>query len=231
MLNLLRDKFLEVIKAVAPLIIIVCVLQFALVKAPSAMFIQFLTGSFLVVVGLVLFFIGIDIGMLPMGRFIGAELPLKGSLILIFVVSFVLGFATTVAEPDVLVLARQMDTISQGAISRKSVLYSMGIGVGFFVAIAMLRIVLGFRLVYLLTAAYLAVIVLSFFAPADFIPFAYDAGSVTTGALTAPVVIALALGLSSVLAGRSSISDGFGLLGFASVGPIIIILIMGMIIY
>lgn len=231
MLNLLRGKLLEVIKAVAPLIIIVCVLQFTLVKAPTEMFVQFLTGSFLVVAGLVLFFIGIDLGMLPMGRFIGAELPLKGSLILIFVVSFVLGFATTVAEPDVLVLARQMDAITQGLIQRKSVLYSVGIGVGFFVAIAMMRIVLGLRLVHLLSAAYLAVIVLSLLAPSTFIPFAFDAGSVTTGALTAPVVIALALGLSSVLAGRSSISNGFGLLGFASIGPIIVILIMGMIIY
>lgn len=230
MLNLLRDKFLEVIKAVAPLMIIICVLQFTLVKAPQEMFVQFVIGALLIIAGLVLFFIGIDIGLLPMGRFIGAELPLKGSLLLIIGVSFAIGFATTVAEPDVLVLSSQMDIITQGAIPRKTVLYSIGIGVGFFVAAAMLRIVLGFRLVNLLTAAYLAVIVLSLFAPSAFIPFAYDAGSVTTGALTAPVVIALALGLSSVLAGRSTVSDGFGLLGFASIGPIIVILVMGMII-
>jgi hypothetical protein len=231
MLNLLKNKFFEVFKSIAPLIILVCILQFTLVKAPGEMFIQFAVGSILIIAGLVLFFIGIDIGMLPMGRFIGAELPLKGSLLLILAVSFAIGFATTVAEPDVLVLAKQMDVISRGGISRDSVLYSVGIGVGLFVAVAMLRIVLGFRLVYLLTFAYLAIIGLSFFAPSSFIPFAYDAGSVTTGALTAPVVIALALGMSSVLAGRAKLSDGFGLLGLASIGPIIVILLMGLIIH
>ncbi len=231
MFNLLKDKFFEVIKAVAPLMAIICVLQFTLVKAPADTFIQFAIGSVLIIVGLVFFYIGIDLGMLPMGRFIGAELPLKGSLLLILAVSFAIGFATTVAEPDVLVLAKQMDTISRGAISRDSVLYSLGIGVGLFVAVAMLRIVLGFRMVHLLTVAYLAIIVLSLFAPPDLIPFAYDAGSVTTGALTAPVVIALALGLSTVLVGRSTVAEGFGLLGFASIGPILVILIMGMLIY
>jgi hypothetical protein len=90
-----------------------------------------------------------------------------------------------------------------------------------------MRVVFGVRMAYLLAASYSIVILLSFFTPAEFVPLAYDSGSVTTGALTAPVVIALALGLSSVLAGRSSVSDGFGLLGFASIGPIIAVLIMG----
>lgn len=214
-----------------PLILIVCILQFALVKAPTDLFVQFIIGSLMIIGGLVLFFIGIDIGLLPMGRFIGAQLPAKGSLLFIAAVSFIVGFTTTVAEPDVLVLSRQIDNITMGTVPRATVLYSIGIGVGIFVAAAMLRIVLGFRMVYMLTAAYTVVIVLSFFAQSAFVPFAYDAGSVTTGALTAPVVIALALGLSSVLVGRSAVSDGFGLLGFSSIGPIIIILIMGMIFY
>lgn len=107
----------------------------------------------------------------------------------------------------------------------------MALGVGLFVAVSMLRIVFGFSMVYLLTAVYAVVLILSFFTPAEFVPLAYDAGSVTTGALTAPVVISLALGLSSVLSGRSSISDGFGLLGFASVGPIIAIMILGILGY
>lgn len=231
MLRLIKERFFEVFKAVAPLLVIVCILQFTLVKAPPALFVQFAIGSLMIIGGLILFFIGIDIGLLPMGRFIGAQLPMKGSLLFIMATSFIVGFATTVAEPDVLVLSGQIDSITQGMVPRATVLYSIGIGVGLFVAAAMLRVVLGFKMVYLLTAAYTLIIVLSFFAPASFVPFAYDAGSVTTGALTAPVVIALALGLSSVLAGRSAISDGFGLLGFASIGPIVVILIMGMIFY
>jgi len=198
------------------------------VKAPTALFIQFLIGSFMTTVGMMLFLMGIDTGILPMGRTIGAELPKKGSLLLIMAVAFAFGFATTVAEPDVLVLSKQVDLIAQGAISGNSVLYVIAFGVGISVAMGMLRIVFGIRMAYLLTAAYTMILILSFFAPAEFVPLAYDSGSVTTGALTAPVVIALALGLSSVLAGRSAVSDGFGLLGFASIGPIIAVMILGL---
>ncbi len=229
MLQLLKENFFLVIKAIAPLIIVICTLQLTLVRAPVALFLQFLVACLMVISGLMLFFVGIDIGVLPMGRFIGADLPQRGSLLLIVAMAFSLGFTTTIAEPDVLVLSRQVDAISQGAISGNVILYAMAIGVGFFVALAMLRIIYGFPMAYLLTAAYSIVIVLSFFTPAEFVPLAYDAGSVTTGALTAPVVISLALGLSSVLAGRSSVSDGFGLLGFASIGPIIAVMIMGMV--
>lgn len=231
MLRLFKEKFLEVVKAIAPLIIMVSVLQFALVKAPTSLFLQFLVGSLMALGGLMLFFTGIDIGILPMGRFIGAELPRRGSVLLIIATAFLLGFAATVAEPDVLVLSRQADLISQGAIPGTVVLYVMAIGVGFFVAAAMLRVLLGFSMVYLLTAAYSVMVILSFFTPTEFIPLAYDSGSVTTGALTTPVVIALAVGLSSVLAGRSTVSDGFGLLGFASIGPIIAIMLLGILLH
>jgi hypothetical protein len=228
MLSLLKEKLLEVVKAFAPLIVAVCALQFTLVQAPAALFLQFLIGSLMAIAGMVLFFVGIDLGILPMGRAIGAELPRRGSLMLIAGVAFAFGFATTVAEPDVLVLSAQVDAISRGAIPGNTVLYVTALGVGIYVALAMLRIVYGFPMRYLLAGSYALIILLSFFTPATFVPLAYDAGSVTTGALTAPVVIALALGLSSVLAGRNTVSEGFGLLGFASIGPIIAVMLMGM---
>lgn len=227
MLTLFKEKFQEVAKAITPLIVIVCILQWTLVKAPAALFLQFLIGSFMTTVGMMLFLMGTDTGILPMGRTIGAELPKKGSLLLIMAVAFSFGFATTIAEPDVLVFSRQVDVIAQGTISGNTVLYVIAVGVGISVAIAMLRVVFGIRMAYLLTAAYAIILILSFFIPAEFVPLAYDSGSVTTGALTAPVVIALALGLSSVLAGRATVSDGFGLLGFASIGPIIAVMILG----
>ncbi|HNY65177.1 MAG TPA: DUF1538 domain-containing protein [Deltaproteobacteria bacterium] len=226
-MNLLKERFLEVVRAIAPLVAVVCVLQLTLVRAPAPLFIQFLLGSLMAVFGLVLFFLGIDVGILPMGRFIGAELPRRNSLLLISGVAFTMGIVTTLAEPDVLVLSMQVDRISGGDLPRDLVLYVIALGVGFFVAAAMLRVVFGFRMAYLLGAAYGTVLLLSFFTPEDFVPLAYDAGSVTTGVLTTPVVISLALGLSSVLAGRSSVSEGFGLLGFASIGPIITIMIIG----
>jgi hypothetical protein len=124
-----------------------------------------------------------------------------------------------------------VDTITQGTVSENSLVYIIGIGVAFFVTMAMMRIIFGFRIAYLLTASYIIVIILSFFTPPEFVSLAFDSGSVTTGALTAPIIIALGIGLSSVLAGRSAISDGFGLLGLASIGPIIAVMIMGIIIH
>jgi hypothetical protein len=147
---------------------------------------------------------------------------------LIVAVAFALGFATTVAEPDVLVLSSQVDLASQSAIRERTVTYVIALGLAVFVTIAMARVVYGFPMTYLLASAYSLVIVLSFLAPAEFVPLAYDAGSVTTGVLTTPVVISLAVGVSSVLAGRSAVSDGFGLLGFASIGPIIAVMVMGL---
>lgn len=230
MFSLFREKLLEVLKAIAPLIVIVCILQATLVEAPLALFLQFLAGSALVVLGMLLIFVGVDLGILPMGRFIGAELPKKGSIALIVGVAFALGFATTIAEPDVLVLASQIDRMSEGSISAPTVLYVIGAGLAVFAAIAMARVVYGTAIKYLLAVAYGVMIALSFVTSPEFVPLAYDAGSVTTGMLTAPVVIAVAIGLSSVLAGRSAVSDGFGLLGLASVGPIISIMLMGMVV-
>lgn len=225
---LLRDKLLEVLKAVAPLIGVICVLQITIVQAPTELFLQFLAGAILTIVGMLLLFTGIDLGILPMGRFIGAELPKKGSIALIIAVAFSLGFATTIAEPDVLVLSEQVGAVSRGAISGQAILYVIALGVAVFAAVAMARIILGWSMRSLLTAAFTLVLALSLVAPAQFISLAFDAGSVTTGVLSAPVVIALAIGVSSVLAGRSAVSDGFGLLGFAAIGPIVTVLLMGM---
>jgi hypothetical protein len=228
MLPLLREKLIEVLEAVGPLVAVVCLVLVALVDAPAGLIAQFIVGAAFVIAGMVLLFAGLDLGILPMGRFIGAELPKRGSIMLIVAVAFAIGFATTVAEPDVLVLASQVDRASGGAIREHAVLYVIALGVAIFVALAMARVVYGFSMATLLCAAYGTMLVLSYFAPPEFVALSYDAGSVTTGVLTAPVVIALAIGLSSVLAGRSPVSDGFGLLGFASVGPIIAVLLMGM---
>jgi hypothetical protein len=227
MLVELRSRLLEVLQSVGPLIGLICLLQITLVRAPAALFAQFMAGATLIIAGLLLLFLGVEVGILPMGRFIGAEMPRRGSIALIVVVGFATGFATTIAEPDVLVLARQVDEISKKAINGTIVLYATGAGVALFTAIAMVRIVHGFSLRLLLTGAIGAMILLAFHARADFVSLAYDAGSVTTGVLTAPVVISLSIGLSSVLSGRSAVSDGFGVLGLASIGAILAVLTLG----
>lgn len=229
MRKLMKDMTMEVIRAVAPLVIVTIILQFTIVRASAGVFIQFLAGAILALAGMVLFLIGIEIGILPAGKAVGGGLIEKRSLWLIVGIAFLIGFSTTIAEPDVLVLTRQADIITEGAIRENTLIFIIGIGVAFFVTMAMIRIVLGVRIAYLFAASYLMVIILSFFTPPEFVSLAFDSGSVTTGALTAPIVLSLGIGLSSVLAGRSAISDGFGLLGLASIGPIIAVMIMGII--
>lgn len=227
MLALLRERLPEVLRAIAPLVGAVCLLQVALVHAPLPLFLQFLAGSALAALGMLLLFAGIDLGILPMGRFIGAELPRKGSLWLIAGVAFTLSFAVTVAEPDVLILAAQVEAATQRAIPAQPLVYVIAAGVGLLGAVALLRIVFGFPLTALIAIVFGLMLLLSFLAPARFVPLAYDAGSVTTGVLTAPVLLALALGLSTVLAGRSAAKDGFGLLGLGSAGAILAVLLLG----
>ncbi len=224
MLTLLKLKLAETLRAVAPLILVVCVLQFTVVGASTAEFARFLGGAVLVTVGLLLLLTGIDFGILPMGRFIGARLADRSSLWWLLAVAFALGFATTAAEPDVLVLASQVDAASQGSLPGQPMVYVIAVAVGLFVVIGFLRLVLGFSMRWQLTAMYASMLALTFLAHGTLVPLAYDAGSVTTGALTGPVVLAVALGVSSVIAGRSAVDDAFGLLGVASIGPIIVIL-------
>src|SRR5690606_6618214 len=136
----------EVLQAVAPLFGVVCALRLLLVRAPAALFLQFVLGSLLAFVGMLLLLAGIDFGILPMGRFIGAELPRKGSLRLIAAVAFALGFATTAAEPDVLFLAGQVEAASDGTLGGQTMVYAISIGVGLMAAVALLRIVWGFSM-------------------------------------------------------------------------------------
>ncbi|MCC6869204.1 MAG: DUF1538 domain-containing protein [Burkholderiales bacterium] len=227
MLALLRQRLPEVLRAIVPLLVLGCVLQVTIVHAPLALFLQFLAGSVIALAGMVLLLAGVDMGILPMGRFIGAELPKQRSLWLIGAVAFAMGFATTVAEPDVLILARQAASVSQGAFRALPLIYLIAAGVGLFAAVALLRVVHGFSMRRLLAIVYSLMLVLTLLAPEHFVPLAYDAGSVTTGVLTTPVLLALSLGLSAVLGGRSAIADGFGLLGLASVGPIVSVLLLG----
>ena len=223
----MRAKLPEVLRAIAPLLAAVCVLQVTIVHAPPAQFLQFLGGSALAVLGMLLLFAGVEHGILPMGRFIGAELPRKGSVWLIVAVAAALGFVTTVAEPDVLVLASQVGAIEGSPISGRALVYIIATSIGLFAAVALWRIAHGRALTLLLAVAFALMVVLSLLSPPAFLPLAYDAGSVTTGVLSGPVLLALGLGLSAVLARHAGALDGFGLLGLASTGPVIVLLLIG----
>jgi len=227
----LKSKVLEVLSAILPLVLAVVALQFAVIRMPTEVFLQFIMGAALVIGGMTLFLVGVEIGILPMGRALGAELPRLKSVFLVLGIAFLMGFAATVAEPDVLVLTRQVDEVSQGTIAQSTLLYVIATGIGFFVALAMFRILLNIRIAYLLAAGYIVIIVLSFFTPPGFVPVAFDSGGVTTGPMAVPIILSLGLGFSSVLAGRSTLSDGFGLIGLASIGPVIGVMVMGMVLH
>jgi hypothetical protein len=177
MLDFFRPILVDVLKAVAPLIGVTCVLQATLVGAPLPVFLQFLAGALLVVLGMTLLFAGVDVGLLPMGRYVGAALPGKGSLALIVAVAFGIGFLTTLAEPDVLVLTERVAAASHNAPRSRTLGYLIASGVGSFVAIGVLRIVFGWSMTALLALTYSVIVVASFMAPAPFVPLAYDAGS------------------------------------------------------
>ena len=227
MLQFFRAKLPEVLRAIAPLVGSVCALQVTLVHAPLPQFLQFLAGSMLAVLGMMMLFAGVEHGILPMGRYIGAELPRKGSVWLIVSVAAALGFVTTIAEPDVLILAAQVDAVGGSTVSGVVLVYAIAAGVGLFTAAALWRIAPGTALTLPLAAAFALMAVLSLFASPQIVPLAYDAGAVTTGVLSGPVLLALGLGLSSVLARREGSLGGFGLLGLASTGPIIVVLLAG----
>ena len=222
---------MDVLQAILPIVIVITVLQFTLIKMPIEVFVQFLLGALFVIVGMTLFLVGVKIGVLPMGQAIGSELPKRSNLVYIIALAFIIGFSVTVAEPDVIALSQQVDIVSGNSISHFLLISVIAIGVGFFIVVAILRIVTSIPITYILAAGYALVLILSFFTPPQFIPVAFDAGGVTTGPITVPVILSLGIGFTSVLAGKSPIADGFGLIGLASLGPILGVMIMGMVLF
>lgn len=227
MTELFRSKLPEVLRAIAPLLASVTLLQLVLVRAPLGQFLQFLAGSVLAIVGMLMLLAGIDHGVLPMGRYVGAELPRKGSVWIIIAVAGALGFVTTAAEPDVLMLAGQVEAVGGGLMGARTLGYIIAAGVGLFSAAALWCIAHGSSMTRPLAAAFAVILVLSVLSTQRMVPLAHDAGSVTTGVLSAPVLMALGLGVSAVLARHSGSLDGFGILGMASAGPIILLLLVG----
>lgn len=224
-----KENLKEVSLAILPITVVVILLQVFLVSLPWEKFAHFLIGTAMVLLGLLLFLQGVKIGLLPMGEAVGSELPKHGSLFFLLFFAFVLGFAVTVAEPDVRVLAHQVEHVSGGMVGSDVLILTVAAGVAFFVAMAMLRIVLRVPIAWLYGASYLVIIALSYVTPESFVPVAFDSGGVTTGPVTVPFILALGLGTVAVMGGRSSISDGFGLVGLASIGPVIGVMILGMI--
>lgn len=230
MLSDFQSQFLEISRAIIPIVLVILIIQSIFMpEVPLSDTVLFLIGSLMVILGIALFLVGVNIGLIPIGNAIGSDIPRSGSMPLILITAFLFGFLATVAEPDVRVLSDMIQTISENSIERLHLILVIAIGVGFFVAVAILRIIYRVPLAYLFTGGYLLVMALILLSPGSYIPIAFDAGGVTTGPITVPFILSLGIGVTSVLGGRSAISDGFGLIGLASIGPIIGVLVMGIV--
>ena len=220
--TLLTEKIRESLVSVLPIIAIVTVLCLFLVPMQPNLLLTFLIGALMIVVGLGLFSLGAERSMTIIGNKIGTALTKIGKLPVILLVAFALGVAVTVAEPDLQVLA---DTVPN--IDKTVLLLAVGIGVGIFMVVCMLRILYGINLRWVLLGCYVVIFALAAFTDRDFLCIAFDSGGVTTGPMTVPFILALGVGISHVRSDRQAEADSFGLVSLCSIGPILSVLLLG----
>ncbi|NOR05815.1 MAG: DUF1538 domain-containing protein [Deltaproteobacteria bacterium] len=237
-LKKLRDAFTDLL----PIILVIAFFQLVVLRQPLPQLGEVVLGALLVVTGLSLFIQGLEMGLFPVGEAMAHALARKGSAFWLLSFAFALGFSTTVAEPALIAvageaakIASQANLIDPGEESLRG--YALGLrltvafSVGLAILVGVLRIILGWPVYYLIISGYVIVMLMTMIAPEEIIGLAYDAGGVTTSTVTVPLVAALGVGLASSIKGRSPLSDGFGLIAFASLLPIIFVMGYGLIVF
>lgn len=219
-----REKLKETLKAVLPIIAIVLVLCFTIAPISPSILMAFLIGAVLLIVGMLLFSIGAELSMTPMGERVGTTMTKSKNLLIMILVSFTLGFIITISEPDLQVLAEQVPSVPNLVL-----ILAVAAGVGCFLVIALLRMLFGIALSHMLLVFYAIVFILAYFVPKDFLSVAFDSGGVTTGPMTVPFIMAFGIGISAIRSDKHAADDSFGLVSLCSIGPIIAVLILGMI--
>jgi len=236
---LIFKKLWAAVTDLVPIIVVVVFFQSVVIRQPFPEIWDVIFGILLVIVGLMLFIEGLEIGLFPIGETMAYALAKKGSLFWLMVFSFALGFSTTIAEPSLIAVAKEASEISSGAglignNQKVMDLYAYGLrltvafSVGLAIVIGVLRILKGWPLHYLIIGGYVLVMLMTLIAPEEIIGLAYDAGGVTTSTITVPLVTALGVGLATVIKGRSPLLDGFGLIAFASLLPMIFVMAYGL---
>ena len=220
----LTEKIQESMASVLPITAIVFLLSITIAPLDPGTLVLFLFGAILLVGGMGLFTMGVDMSMIPMGDGMGVAISKNKFFLLPIAVYFLLGVLTTMAEPDLQVLANQVP-----AIDNMVLILTVAVGVGLFLVIAAMRIRNGIPLRRLLLLFYFVVFALAFLAPRNFIPVSFDSGGVTTGPITVPFIMSLGLGLASTRSDKNSASDSFGLISLCSIGPILCVLLLGII--
>ncbi|MFP4169037.1 MAG: DUF1538 family protein [Desulfonatronovibrionaceae bacterium] len=241
-LSLVLGKLRQAVADLLPIILVITFFQLLVLRQPLPQLGEVIFGAVLVVVGLALFVQGLEMGLFPIGENMAHALARKGSLFWLLVFAFALGFSTTVAEPALIAVAAEAAQIAaEGGFidnqteSLKS--YALGLrmcvamSVGLAILIGVLRIIRGWPLHYLIIGGYILVMLMTTIAPKEIVGIAYDSGGVTTSTITVPLVTALGVGLAAIIKGRSPLLDGFGLIAFASLLPIIFVMGYGLIVF
>ncbi len=220
----LKKKLEEALWAVLPIVGIVLVLSFTIAPITPSILLSFLIGAVFLIIGMMFFTLGAEMSMTPMGERLGTRMTQSKNILVIVLLSFILGFIITISEPDLQVLAQQVPSIPNATL-----ILAVAAGVGFFLVVAILRMFLGIALPPLLVIFYLMIFGLVFLVPESFRGVAFDSGGVTTGPMTVPFIMALGIGISSIRNDQHAADDSFGLVALCSIGPILAVLILGMI--
>ena len=233
------NSLLGSVRDLLPIVLVIAFFQVVVLQeAPDNLF-QIFTGLFFVVLGLTFFIFGLEQGLFPIGESMAHAFANKGSIFWLLTFAFALGFGTTIAEPALIAVADEASEVvaeaglievSEHAMERYAdgLRITVALSVGFAIALGVLRILLNWSIQYIIMVGYVLVIVMTGFAPDEIIGIAYDSGGVTTSTITVPLVTALGIGLASAISGRNPMLDGFGLIAFASLFPIIFVLGYGM---
>lgn len=220
----LGEKLKEALAAVLPIIGIVLLLCFSIAPISPSILLCFLMGAVLLITGMMFFTLGAEMAMTPMGERVGSCMTKSRKLWLIIGLSFLLGFIITISEPDLQVLANQVPSIPNATL-----ILAVACGVGIFLVLALVRMLFAVPLPKLLVFFYIIVFILAFFVPDSFQSVAFDSGGVTTGPMTVPFIMALGVGVSSIRSDQHAEEDSFGLVALCSIGPILAVLVLGMI--
>ena len=226
-MQVLYNKLKEVIMAVLPIVGIVVLLNFTITPLESEQLTSFLLGAILVISGLTLFLFGVDLGISPIGRYIGGAVVKKNSLWILAASGLILGFLISVAEPDLHILANQVDLATGGMLPKLQLVVMVSIGIAVMLTLGFIRIVYNISLKMILFLLYGLVLIGGILTPKELLAIAFDSSGATTGAMTVPFILALALGISALRKdSKSSEADSFGLVGISSVGAILAVMVM-----
>lgn len=222
--SVFKEKLTETLKAVLPILAIVLLLCFSIAPIPPSILMTFLVGAVLLIIGMLFFNVGVDMSMNQIGERVGSIITRSKNIFIVVLITFIMGFVITISEPDLQVLAQQIPSIPN-----QTLIISVATGVAVFLVFAILRMLLGIPLSYLLLAFYTIVFALAFLVPGDFLAISFDSGGVTTGPMTVPFIMSFGIGIASIRSDRHAEEDSFGLVSLCSIGPILAVLLLGLI--